>query len=149
MASSSSSSSSGTTNLRELIKSTTPILEPEQFVFAHLLADSSKLPDTFSRMSELNVKMLFREREAWTIILPQAVADREGLGYEFPCRQITLNIHSSLDAVGFIAAIAARLTRLSVGVNCVAAYYHDHLFIPTGREDSVVAELEAMASEQK
>ena len=47
---------------------------------------------------------------------------------------ITLNVHSSLEAVGFIAHIATRLAEHDMGVNPVAGFYHDHLFVPDGRE---------------
>lgn len=142
-------SSTGATDLGQLIKSMTPILEPEQFVFAQTALDSAKIPELLSRLVELDIKMLFREREAWTVILPKATADEQGLEYIFPCRQITLNIHSSLDAVGFIAAVSTRLTKMHCGVNVVAAYYHDHLFVPAGKENIVVKELEQMAVEHK
>ena len=54
---------------------------------------------------------------------------------------ITLNIHSALDAVGFIAKIASRLAELDMGVNPVAGFYHDHLFIPVKRAEDAMMEL--------
>ena len=51
--------------------------------------------------------------------------------------------------MGFIAAVSTRLTKMHCGVNVVAAYYHDHLFVPAGKENIVVKELEQMAVEHK
>lgn len=43
---------------------------------------------------------------------------------------ISLMAHSSLDAVGFLAAITAKLAAAGISVNPVSAFYHDHLFVP-------------------
>jgi hypothetical protein len=51
---------------------------------------------------------------------------------------ITLSIHSSLDAVGFLAAITAQLAEHGISVNVVSAYYHDHLFVTASRVDEVL-----------
>ena len=50
----------------------------------------------------------------------------------FPCRMITLSVHSSLDAVGFLAAVTAKLATAGMGVKPASAFYHDHLFVPAG-----------------
>ena len=65
-----------------------------------------------------------------------------GLGGVFPCRLITLEVHSALDAVGFLAAVTARLAAEGIGVNPVAGFHHDHLFVPADKgvvEDLIVA----------
>jgi hypothetical protein len=62
---------------------------------------------------------------------------------------ITLNIHSSLDAVGFLAAITARLASAGMGVNSVSAYFHDHLFVPAVRADEAMAILDGLAAENR
>lgn len=48
---------------------------------------------------------------------------------------ITLSIHSSLDAVGFIAAVAGKLAQHGISVNPISAYYHDDLFVPSETAD--------------
>lgn len=58
---------------------------------------------------------------------------------------ITCEVHSSLEAVGFLAVIAATLRDLGMGVNPVSGYYHDHLFVPEGREWEAVGALKALA----
>jgi len=63
---------------------------------------------------------------------------------------VTLDVHSSLDAVGFLAVVATRLReRCRVGVNPVSGFFHDHLFVPVGSEEAVMRELRALAAESK
>ncbi|MEO9649929.1 MAG: ACT domain-containing protein [Roseobacter sp.] len=50
------------------------------------------------------------------------------------CSNANLQAHSSLGAVGFIARISNALASGDMGVNPVSGYYHDHLFVPLGRE---------------
>ena len=46
-------------------------------------------------------KMIFREKEGVTLIIEKEKID-ETVPFTFECYQITLNIHSSLEAVGFL-----------------------------------------------
>ena len=124
---------SGSKNLQHLLASMSPELKPDTYVFATIPA-GEPLPD-------IKTIMQFQETEGLTIITPQTAADAAGLAYEFPCRMITLNVHSSLDAVGFLAAVTAKLATLEIGVNPVSAFFHDHLFIPADRAGDVMAAL--------
>jgi len=58
-----------------------------------------------------------------------------------------LEVHSSLEAVGFIARIATELAKHDMGVNPVSGFFHDHLFVPDGREQDALQILEEMAHE--
>ena len=49
------------------------------------------------------IEAAVREAEGLTVVLPRAVADREGLGYDFVGAWITLEVHSALEAVGLTA----------------------------------------------
>lgn len=62
---------------------------------------------------------------------------------------ITLNVHSSLEAVGFMAVIATKLAEKGMGVNPVSGYYHDHLFVPVGREEEALRTLQKLSEETK
>ena len=99
------------------------------------------------RPGNLNPVMVFREREGDTLILLEEKAAAAGLSSAFPSRMITLNIHSSLDAVGFLAAITTRLAAAGMGVNPVSAYFHDHLFVPAERADEAIAILKGIVNE--
>ena len=80
--------------------------------------------------------MAFREAEGLTVIAPfDADVDESG---DAQWAQITLRIHSSLEAVGMMAAIASALTARDIPCNAVSAYYHDHLFVPWTRRDAAM-----------
>lgn len=72
----------------------------------------------------------FREAEGLSVILALDEAQRAGVPYQFESGLITLTIHSSLDAVGFLAAVSAVLAEAGIPCNAVAAFHHDHLFVP-------------------
>lgn len=129
---------SGETNLNELIRSLSPVLVDGLYVFATIVDDRPP--------KRLKPKMIFEEAEGTTLIVQKADAERCGLGYEFPCRMITLNIHSSLEAVGFMARIASELAKHGMGVNPVSGFYHDHLFVSDGQEQHALRVLETMAA---
>lgn len=89
----------------------------------------------------------FREAEGISVVLPKAAAEAAGLDYAFAARMITLDIHSSLDSVGFLAAIAARLAEAGISLNPVSATYHDYLFVPTQRAEQAMRVLRQMMRE--
>ena len=123
-------------DLKALLASMDPALAPETYVFV----TATKPPD-------IPVKMRFEEAEGTTLILTREAAEAAVLAFEFPCRMITLNVHSALEAVGFIAHIATRLAAAGMGVNPVAGYYHDHLFIPEDRAEDAMAVLREIIAE--
>ncbi|ANT49075.1 ACT domain-containing protein [Mesorhizobium amorphae] len=130
----------GQTDLKKLLATMTPELLPGVHVFV-TLPPGRPVPGT------LEPVMLFREHEGTTLIVLEGEARAAGLDAVFPCHMITLNIHSSLEAVGFLAAITARLARAGMGVNPVSAFYHDHLFVPADRAEEAMELLRDLATE--
>ena len=63
-------------------------------------------------------------------------AEKAQLAYKGKFKQITLTVHSSLDAVGLTAAVATKVASYGISANVVAAYYHDHIFVQTEKADS-------------
>ncbi|MDX8516288.1 ACT domain-containing protein [Mesorhizobium captivum] len=132
----------GETDLQKLLASMTPQLLPDIHVFA-TLAPGAAVPNG------LDPVMSFREREGLTLIVTEDQAKAAGLAGTFRCRMITLNIHSSLEAVGFLAAITTRLAAAGMGVNPVSAFFHDHLFVPAERAEEALATLAKLAEENR
>jgi hypothetical protein len=144
-------SSTGETSLATLLSSMSPTLdETHTYVFGTIPAKSeSDYSNILKLFVGLPVQMLFRESEGWTVIVAKETAEEIQMQYEFPCKKITLNVHSSLEAVGFMAAITTRLKEVGVGVNPVSGYYHDHLFVPEGKDGEVMVALKRMVEEAK
>jgi len=113
---------SGETDLTRLLQYMQPRRNEGEYVFCTV--------DSLSRAAALRPLCTFQEDEAVTMILPQKQADDESLSYSTVCAWITLTVHSSLEAVGLTAAVSKALAEAGISCNVVAAYYHDHLFIP-------------------
>ncbi len=126
-------------NLETLIRSMQPVLHPGRFVFA------SVPPET--DLKALEPQMAFWEAEGLTLILDQQTAEANGLDGIFPSRMITLNVHSALAAVGFMARVATTLAAEGISVNPVAGYYHDHLFVPDPMAEQALASLQRLAQD--
>jgi len=125
---------SGETNLDYLIKNMQPLLEDEDLVFCSLSP---------ARAEEYFVicQGYYVEREGITVIIGKHLADLNDLDYDLLFKRITLNVHSSLTAVGFLARITEVLAAQGFSVNVVSAYYHDHLYI---QSDQAKAALETL-----
>jgi hypothetical protein len=128
----------GETNLATLIHSMRPRLCPGSFAFA-TIPPGSAIPGGIAPI------MMFQEAEGLTLIAPAEQVAATGLRGSFPSRMITLEIQSSLDAVGFLAAITSRLAEAGIAVNPVSAFHHDHLFVPEARAEAALGILRAMA----
>ena len=123
---------SGETSLSTLLRLMEPVRHSDEYVFCS--ADEKSL-----NLESVNPICLFREPEGLTLILTQAEADQCNLPYTLKFCMITLSIHSSLEAVGFLAAITDKLAKRGISVNPVSAYYHDHLFIPLEKADEAMS----------
>lgn len=131
----------GELSLYKLLAALRLSLHPDTFVFVTFPPAGPEPPMTlFQQMS-------FRENEGLTIISTIQSAQEHSLAYTFPSRMITCEVHSSLEAVGFVAALTKRLTERGVGTNPVSGFHHDHLFVPAEKVDEAVKALEELAYE--
>ena len=129
--------SGGKTDLTALLRGMSPLLEPGEFVFA-TAPPGQAIPAGCDPMCAV------RERQGLTLILPRAEAERLQLPFAFVCRKITLQVHSDLAAVGFLAKITSELAARGIAVNVVSGYHHDHLFVPADRAEDAMNALEAL-----
>lgn len=127
----------GETHLDTLVKTMQPILHEDVFVF-----HSSDI--SMRDAAALDPVLMFREAEGTALILKQETADKHGLPYVSPSQMITLNVYSSLEAVGFLAAITKSLAQENISVNAVSAHFHDHLFVPESRSNDAMGILKRM-----
>ena len=128
----------GENNLATLLRNMKPEMHDGVFVFCSIPA-AAEIP------AALRPVHIFREREGTTLVVRREEAESAGLSHQFASRLITLTVHSSLEAVGFLAAITGRLAEAGISVNAVSAYYHDHLFVPDHRADEALQLLQNMS----
>ena len=118
----------GERDLSRLLQGLRPRLYPERYAFA-ATAEPALRPNQFA---------LVREDEGLTSIHP----DPQG-----EWARISLEIHSSLDAVGLTGAMASRLADLCISVNIIAALHHDHFFVPWERREEALECLRSLQGE--
>src|SRR5688572_18088604 len=131
---------SGEVNLQILLKEMKPSLNEGQYVYCTV-----KSKDQAARLAPLG---MFAEEEGVTVILPKGRADSWNLPYSAIFAWITLTIHSSLEAVGLTSAMAKALTEADISCNIVAAYYHDHIFVPVKEAGRAMNVLQALTGEK-
>jgi len=118
---------SGIQDLAEILKSLSPQLSAEQFVFV-----------TGVDLGEEKPWALIEEEEGATAILSLPQARRLNVKASEIFARITLLVHSSLTAVGLTAAVSMALARRGISANIVAGYYHDHIFVPADRAGEAI-----------
>lgn len=132
---------SGITDLATLLAVMEPELLHAEMVFC-------SFPDaTVADKLFLSPIGFFQEREGITLIVRKADADRHGVPFATILKAITLTVHSSLEAVGLTAAVAGRLARHGISANVVAAYHHDHVFVPVSDAERALHVLQALQAE--
>ena len=130
---------SGISNLDQLLTHMSPKLIDGDFVFI------SKPNSSYGSHSELESIAAVLEPEGLTLIIPQNKADQHNIPYDGVYKMITLEIHSSLEAVGLTAAFATKLTEHNISANVVAGFYHDHIFVQASAADRAIAALKELS----
>lgn len=126
-------------DLAKLCATLSPVLAETTYVYC-------SFPD-FTLPAGVLAFCIVREREGLTAIIERDEALRLGLNYTYDARLITLSVHSSLEAVGFIAVISRKLAGAGISCNVIAGYYHDHILVPVDRvEEAMTLLLEIAAS---
>lgn len=113
-----------------------PHRDPETYVWASVAA----VPGGIVPLATM------REAEGMSVVCSQDDADAAGVDHTFPCARITLTVHSSLEAVGLTAAVAAALGEAGISANVVAGYHHDDIFVPWDRADDAMTALQELVA---
>jgi hypothetical protein len=130
----------GSQNLRQLLGSMTPVLSPTRHTFC-TVPRGATAPDM-----EAQPVATFLEAEGKTLVVEFDAAVAAGLEPAGEWAMLTMEVHSSLEAVGFIAAIASALAEKHISANVMSGFFHDHVFVQWSRRHEAVAALEALAA---
>lgn len=131
---------SGETDIAKLLDGLNPVLDEKAYAFASL-----PTADAFVGLAPI---MMFNEAEGVTGIVPLEKAKASGVAFEFPSRRITLQIHSSFEAVGLIAKVSEALEDEDIPANVVSAFYHDHVFVPEDKAELAMETLLKLSSQE-
>ena len=129
----------GESNLEKLLGSMSPALVSGEFVFC-------SFPNArYGNHSGLEPIAAVTENEGLTLVIPKSKADEHKLSYDSVFRGITLEIHSSLNAVGLTAAFSSKLGEHGISANVIAGYFHDHIFVQREHAEKAIAALNEFA----
>ncbi|MEW5740241.1 MAG: ACT domain-containing protein [Myxococcota bacterium] len=129
-------------NLQQLLRTMQPSLLEGVYAFV-TVANGKPTPPGLSPL------MTYREPEGLTLLLDEKDLAKSGLPHAFFCRGISLNVNSSLYAVGFLAAVSERLARAAMSINIVSAFHRDYIFVPSARAEEALEVLRALAHEAR
>jgi hypothetical protein len=129
----------GEMDLKILLATMQPVLLEARYVFCSVKQE---------QYDELALKPLgtFREQEGITLIITEEQASQAGLPYDSSWACISLMVHSSLSAIGFLSVLTSQLAQAHISVNAVSAFYHDHLFVPWESRETAMKVLKATAA---
>jgi len=105
-----------------------PTLAAEEYGFATLQPGRAIPPGLLPLAT-------FAEDEGLTLVATVAAFDAAGVECQRGFARISLGLFSALQGVGLTAAVSAALADAGISCNMIAAYHHDHLFVPWDRRD--------------
>lgn len=132
----------GITDIKTLLSTMEPELDTAEYVFCCI--------DINQHENYLTLKPIatFVEQEGLTLVLNKDIAVQAGLAFDGVFKRITLTVHSSLSAVGLTAAVASALAQNDISANVIAAFYHDHVFVPAEKATLAISTLIALSATQ-
>ena len=123
-------------SLTDLLKNLSPILDTDFYAYISVQnIESIQIED---------IHCLYRESEGITLVLYQEIAEKYKLDYNELYAKITLQVNSSLNDVGLTAAVATQLGKSNIPCNVIAAFHHDHIFVPASMAELAMKALLAL-----
>lgn len=130
---------SGITNLSEVLKSLIISCDDCEYGFA------TKQDANF--LFEKPMFAVIQEEEGLTLVAQTQYLKEKGLSYEGVYAKLTIEVHTSLELVGLTAVLASKLAENNISANVIAAYYHDHIFIPFNLRKQAIDALNTLKGE--
>ena len=130
---------SGIKDIDSLLKYMQPELSEREYVFCSIQKPA------FDLVNKLVPICIFVEDEGLSLVIEKSVAQKENFQIDKVFRKITLQVHSSLEAVGLTAAVSKSLAEAGISANVIAAYYHDHIFVPTRKSALAIEVLQELS----
>ena len=131
---------SGQTDLRAMLQSISVSVRPDRYTVLTLSKDE-KRPQVGH-----GVAAVMEESEGITVVATVQRARHEGWPEDFVAAWLTIDVHSSLEAVGLTAAFSRALGRAGIACNIIAAFHHDHILVPHDKSEAAVEVIEALAT---
>jgi hypothetical protein len=131
---------SGQTDLRAMLQSISVSVRPDRYTVLTLSKDEKSPPVGHG------VAAVMEESEGITVVATVQRAREEGWPEDFVATWLTIDVHSSLEAVGLTAAFSGALGRAGIACNVIAAFHHDHILVPHDKSEAAVEVIEALAT---
>jgi len=129
------------TDLAILLAQLSPRLNSGEFIYLTL---KDPLPAMVRPLAS------FHEWEGESVILRKEQADTIGIKHgNDTYAWITLDVQSALDSVGLTAAVTKALAEAGIPCNVVAAFHHDHLFVPIASGEKALEILKSLQTTAK
>jgi hypothetical protein len=122
--------------LADLLAGVNPVRRPGEFIFI-TVDDVSSLP--------VSTQATVWEDGRLSCVIEHHGATSTGDRADPVMAWITLQVHSSLVAVGLTAAVSTALTERNIACNVIAGHRHDHILVPIERADEAMAAITALA----
>ncbi|MFN3214535.1 MAG: ACT domain-containing protein [Henriciella sp.] len=108
--------------------------------FETINKDAASWADLVNLRQVRDVAMLFQESEGLTVITSADDKTPQDNRWAW----LELSVYSDLQAVGFLAKVSAALSDAGVPCNAVAAYHHDHIFVPETKAEAAITAIQAL-----
>lgn len=130
----------GITDIKVLLNSMKPALDTTDYVFV-----TNKSNVITDEIIALNPIATIVESEGITLVISKITAEKHYIPFDVVFRKISLEVHSSLEAVGLTAAISTALAAHNISANVIAGFYHDHIFVPQDKAALALSVLKELA----
>ncbi|WP_278020549.1 ACT domain-containing protein [Flavobacterium ginsengisoli] len=100
----------GETNLNTILENLNPLLNDGKYVFTKV--------DSLDLIPFSKILFLFKEQEGITVVLEKHFAEELNLNFSYVASWITLEVHSSLAAVGLTARIFSSFRKSQYKLQC-------------------------------